>query len=1244
MKTKTTIRLLALLTLLTASASVVGTISWFAPIATITPADAPIDGKTEGAYFAYGNGLLPSQQNPNYRPYGITKPRHLYNLAWLQYLGYFNKGTQYYFELADDIDMTGWVLPPIGTETNPFYGNFDGHGYVISNLTISNTYGEFNTHPAIVTSSYYGNDVPEIVGFFGVIGALPNSSYTYTTSLNEFRNTGLSGLTVKTGTTRSLIGLVAGYVNGYIVDVAVGDGTINIANSTTTALTAYTNSLSDYSVVGHCTDTYKGTITKMSNTIYGVTTQTPDAFVVQDEGEDSGWGGSVNMYDMYTKLDNIWKRFKKQGRTNTGIEGITYYANKTIYVDRNGQIDESRTVETDPTVNRVPYNENGVFSGSGNNNHAYYNYTQSDSQENKITSSYAYIIEENTNNEENYMCLTGKKDVVVSDGQDLTTHTETLFGGKRLYVSRNGTTYYMKTNGNNDVNATNVQNDASYWEYLDNHIYTIINGTLYYLNRSGTTTVNLSTNPNTEWTFDSSNNSYYTTYNNNVYYLGCNGTDWLLDTYSSYYYTLYNGSRYITHTSNNGTAGNSTTENAAARWYKDGNYYRTASTGTAYYLRYNNSNGSYVYVSNSTNYRFSLDSSNRLYATRNGTTYYIMWSNNAWTRTTSSANASIWTEQAHPEGTTTTNGYTVTGIQRSGTSPTDQYYDRETTEVVDATVTTNHTYFPLRQKDDELGVPQDTNTGYVVSGANYWGDPYGDIRVSRYSRSSYLNGYSNSKLNTVYTINANRQSVTVDNYGTGNFSKYTEAKVAMEAVLKKDTYIYGLHFMNADIHYGGTDPVLIEKAVINGQTYYDYEMPTDCVDFSLKDKGFINFFAGSYYSGNNSFFSLHEVVRSGNRISEIREIDSVYSDPNDTAGIKSYVYKYVGGGYSVPFKFVNQEKVNLDGSAYVEHSTTGSLPSGYSSTPLFSTTRIKQNSLQTNYAYYFEIPMNDGEYCLGSVSGCNGAYLMYLDIAANASKITRTIFAEHMEQLEKSFDYPKGVQLVETGTENAAVEAHVDELDSANMEVNPGYTGNLNLEREGDTVTATRTAATNTVVRYAHDDITYNDSGGGTLTPVPNLSHTTDIKRVEYYDYDPVTDSTTVTIVTETKVDNGTPTREVTQTKDGEDVETINIFSTGDGLRITVDDVVIPDADNNTILLSYRYVAEDGVTVTEQIVLNAEMIEDEYYYEFTGYSITITVTGDSITITVTGRNGNSYTITINGTSATNGATITVNPA
>ena len=49
-------------------------LAWFVSLAKLDPTG---DASATGAYFAYGNG---SQE----KPFGISQPRHLYNLAWLQ--------------------------------------------------------------------------------------------------------------------------------------------------------------------------------------------------------------------------------------------------------------------------------------------------------------------------------------------------------------------------------------------------------------------------------------------------------------------------------------------------------------------------------------------------------------------------------------------------------------------------------------------------------------------------------------------------------------------------------------------------------------------------------------------------------------------------------------------------------------------------------------------------------------------------------------------------------------------------------------------------------------------------------------------------------------------------------------------------------------------------------------------------------------------------------------------------------
>ena len=106
-------------------------------------------GSSVDAYYHSGTGTEDD-------PYVITTARHLYNFAWLQYMGRYNKdkksGSSFpctYFRLGTkgttggNIDMTGWCLPPIGTAKYPFIGNFNGQGWTIKNLISTNRFGEF---------------------------------------------------------------------------------------------------------------------------------------------------------------------------------------------------------------------------------------------------------------------------------------------------------------------------------------------------------------------------------------------------------------------------------------------------------------------------------------------------------------------------------------------------------------------------------------------------------------------------------------------------------------------------------------------------------------------------------------------------------------------------------------------------------------------------------------------------------------------------------------------------------------------------------------------------------------------------------------------------------------------------------------------------------------------------------------------------------------------------------------------
>ena len=351
---------------------------------------------------------------------------------------------------------------------------------------------------------------------------------------------------------------------------------------------------------------------------------------------------------------------------------------------------------------------------------------------------------------------------------------------------------------------------------------------------------------------------------------------------------------------------------------------------------------------------------NRLYYTTGGifgiggTSHYLIY-NNGWTTTTTRTNLT-WANAT----------YTKIVENSSGSD----YMDYTGTNV---------TYFPLITNPDSYEVAR-KNTGYVIGGSednttSAYPDKTGDIRVSKYATSDINRSYSNGNLTNVYTINSNLQTTTIN---ANDYIKYEESKAEFLDSITSGN-IYGLHFMPANININHL--VTADYTLINGEEKTNYKMPASSIDFNVMEKGFINFFAGTYFSGNNSFFSLHHIERDeNNEITSIKEISEIYKSSDDT---KDYIYKYANNSY------------------------TETLTSDYSL--IFSTNRIKrQSSVTTNAVYYFEIPVNAGEFALGSVSGGTGAYLMYLDIATNGG-----IDQQANVDTFGSIDYRSSIDVVE---------------------------------------------------------------------------------------------------------------------------------------------------------------------------------------------------------------------------------------
>lgn len=401
-----------------------------------------------------------------------------------------------------------------------------------------------------------------------------------------------------------------------------------------------------------------------------------------------------------------------------------------------------------------------------------------------------------------------------------------------------------------------------------------------------------------------------------------------------------------------------------------------------------------------------------------GSTYYLNY-NNGWRVSTYG-----WFET---KPTLTLTSVTVTTYIESSNG--EEYMDYTGTNV---------TYFPLMTGENDYEVVA-KNTGYVIGGSEdnttaAYPDKTGDIRVSRYSTNDIRQSYSSGTLTTVYTINSNLKTVAIN---SNDFTKFTESASKFLPSIQ-DGNVYGLHFMPANINVNHL--VTAEYAMINGHEKTNYKMPASSIDFNLAKKGVVNFFAGTYFSGNNSFFSLHHIERnSSDSITSIKEIAEIYQSTNKR---KDYIYKYIDNTYS------------------------DTLTSEYSL--VFSTDRIKtcqSNSGWTdNAVYYFEIPVNAGEYALGSVDGGTGAYLMYLDIGANASAVD-SISASYVKTLTAGAKFPIGVDFATTdltGTSGG------ETLGVVLIPTNANSSGNTaSFEVNETTITFVSTYPSSTTLQYA---------------------------------------------------------------------------------------------------------------------------------------------------------------------------------
>lgn len=281
-------------------------------------------GSATPAYFAGGDG---SEE----KPFRITNAVHLYNLAWLQYLGYFNRREgfnndrdQTYFELGKDVDMRGRAIPPIGTEEYPFIGEFKGNGHKVTNLTISNKKGTGDLVYSPTNANFSSDNMLcrvndstktqeiEIVGMFGVTGNYNKYLDTYAntyTGLNKadvnVSNFYVDKIHVRSNSAKTLAGLAAGYIGGNFSNVGVYRSDIKFA--------ANAQSIDDTTIVS------SGVLSQ-----YSLVGAYNEDLITWDDANT--WGGSIDMRMLARRINYM---------ASSAGKGTAFYTSYNSYVPKN---------------------------------------------------------------------------------------------------------------------------------------------------------------------------------------------------------------------------------------------------------------------------------------------------------------------------------------------------------------------------------------------------------------------------------------------------------------------------------------------------------------------------------------------------------------------------------------------------------------------------------------------------------------------------------------------------------------------------------------------------------------------------------------------------------------------------------------------------------------------------------------------------------------------------------------------
>ncbi len=1195
-------------------------LAWMSDNGMSSPID--ITSNVHKAYFESGDGTKDIVRDESGEiisgPFEIANPLQLYYFSWLQYLGFFNVDNDengeidtLYFRLSKNIDMkyinedgeeVEYVLPPIGTKEHPFLGNFDGEGHTISDLTVENSYDNLFEAPDGTDEESFDKTTPaEIIGFFGVVGELPDKDYNYSSIANEVKNFVLENITVKTQTSSALIGLVAGYVNGIVDCVGVVGSQVDIKAGTQTL--TYTNNLSDYSLIGYCTPECKNEIYLLGSSVKNP--EIPVAYTVVPDntsgGSSHGWGGSVKMTDIYTWLSTL----------NSNNNSTNSYINqRTDVVTLDGT---TITVSQTNATKKVT-----TIDGFG-----------------------SFVFANQTASGINFV---GGAQGVTRYTYEYSTNNVTVY-----YIQDSG--YYLTFDGDG-ISATTTQASATKWYASEGTsggvLSTVVDGRVYYLtiaNGAISVIADIDANPSDLPKWEKSENELTLNGQRVIYSNG----QWRIDNTFKISYRANNTTYYVT---NNGTNGIQaiTNVNQAATWTLtavDNGYQLSTvpnNTNTTYYLAYNQSSdwwnttvtGPNLSTSAST---WQFDGEHLYVSVNNGwgggtTTYYLQYNGNTLTIANNQNNSQfsfVYTTTSNIQivsSNTQEKEIICTQSTSVDTSVENGYYNESGTKVSNGLA--GITYFPLSTTVSNGTYSIDsTNTGYIVGsgwsinkdGESELGNYESNLRISRYGTGDLTN--STAPYTISYNTGGKFKTITDDTKASLGLQKYDDCFSDYQSAIQSN--LDGLHFMPAAVSKDNKTKI---TATLSGydEPIDNYEVPTNCIDFNLYDRGFINFFAGSYYTAvrpyNDSFFSIYQVFRDESdpekkTIIDIKEIDTIHGMVKTVNGSKSidtskpYYYTYTDGTVSeLPeeYKPLLSQYEKIFDCQWI--SDPSNLAGKSNKTSCFGGSG-GPSQWENGKAFYFEVPVNAGEYAIGSTEGRTGAYLVYLDLAANAQLVERVREYEKIIETTMEASIPNGVEML------APAESYdtskINSSNSAFASINTSASGAIDFDKS-DTGDITLSATSGFTAEYIGVDAVLKDGNGNVLS-VP-ISKTTTIERTTYRDYNLNTDETTITVITKTSVEiGGQTTITYTKTVNGELVEPDPNNPSGELFPDTQDpeSVAPPVAGANLIDLAFAYGQEVGVTIS--YLYTPAGVDAEGNATAPTYVITITNPGtDPITV------------------------------